>query len=94
MNRSDHGKALQCIPYSCFFFRWYLGLWSAVWRGKIIVLTNLQAAFSLDLGDIEAGNFQTMVIQNVVLDLRIAQCSFVPIVCNTGRGLTRDPLNK
>lgn len=73
MNRSDHGKVFQCIPYSCFFFRWYLGLWSAVWRGKIIVLTNLQAAFSLDLGDIEAGNFQTMVIQNVVLDLRVGR---------------------
>lgn len=44
---------------------------SAIGGGKIVVLADFQTALALYLGDIQAGNFQTVVFQDIFLDFRV-----------------------
>ncbi len=75
----DNTIILQCISDGCFFFRgtaWCLSGIIRFWQ--IVVLPNFQSAFSLNLRNVKAGNFQTGMLQHIRLDLRIG-CSILEL---------------
>lgn len=73
---SNHSEVFQRIPDGGFLFGRHLKLGSALWRWQVIVRSHIQSAFSLNLGDIQAGDFQPMVLQDVFLDFRIGGFGF------------------
>ena len=68
----NHPKILQCLSDCVLFFRGTgRGLPGILRFGQIVVLSNFQSALSLNLRDIQAGNLQTGMLQNIRLDLGI-----------------------
>ena len=68
----NHPKILQCLSDRVFFFRGSgRGLSGILRLRQIVVLSNFQSALSLNLRDIQAGNLQTGMLQNIRLDLGI-----------------------
>ncbi len=64
----QHWKMLQRFPDGFFLFQGYLRLRSTTGFGEVVALAHIQAAFALDLGDIQAGHFQSVVVDDIRLD--------------------------
>ena len=67
---SQHSKMSECI-HDCFFFFWWANEFFALAFTDVVVFSFLESTLVLDLGNVQTGNFQTVLFQNVCLYLGI-----------------------
>ena len=67
---SQHSKMSECI-HDCLFFFWWANEFFALALTDVVVLSFLKSTFVLNLGNVQIGNFQTVIFQNVCLYLGI-----------------------
>ena len=67
---SQHSEMLKSI-HDCFFFFGWANEFFALALTDVVVLSFLKSALVLDLGNVQIGNFQTVLFQNVCLYLGI-----------------------